>query len=87
MLRLFTASGEEVALDASALDAVGALKMLLAEKHFEKRFSKFQLRLLKTGASELRDSEGLQAMDVQLIILQRGARQELRGELRRRQSG
>lgn len=80
MLRVFTASGEEVAaLDASDLDAmcagestVGALKMHLAEKHFEKRFSRFQLRLLRAGdPSELGDEEGIQLpMDVQLMLMQ-----------------
>lgn len=64
-LRISTASGEELVLAAAELDGmvkefgstVGALKRHLAQKHF-KKYSRFQLRVLKEGTSvELQDEE------------------------------
>ena len=80
MLRLFSAgSGEEVAaLDASEFDAmvaergstVASLKRHLAETLFEKRYSRFQLRILREGDTELRDEEGIAfAENLQLMLL------------------
>ena len=78
MLRLLsTASGEELAaLDASEFDAladrgstVGALKRHLAASHFEGKYTRFQLRILR-GAEELEDEESIAwAEDLQLILL------------------
>ena len=81
MLRLFSAgSGEEVAaLDASEFDAmvaergstVASLKRHLAETLFEKRYSRFQLRILREGdPTELHDDkEVVLPMDLQLIFM------------------
>ena len=81
MLRLFSAgSGEGVAaLDASEFDAmvaergstVASLKRHLAETLFEKRYSRFQLRILREGdPTELQDDdEVVLPMDLQLIFM------------------
>ena len=60
MLRIYSAaSGEGVAsfeeVDEVELGStIGSLKRYLAKKHFENRFSRFQLRLFREGdASEL----------------------------------
>ena len=78
MLRLLSAaSGEELAaLDASEFDAladrgstVGALKRHLAASHFEGKYTRFQLRILR-GAEELQDGEVIELpMDLQLIVM------------------
>ena len=64
MLRLSSAaSGEDIAsfeeVDEVELGStIGSLKRHLANKHFEDRFSRFQLRLFRAGdASELSDDE------------------------------
>ena len=81
MLRITSAaSGEEVAcLNGAQFDAMvkecgsslGSLKRFLAEKHFKKQFSRFQLRFLREGdPDDLKDDEILApAMDLQLILL------------------
>ena len=74
------ASGEEVvALDAGQFEAVveeygstvDSLKRYLAQKHFPKRFSRFQLRILREGSSsEMEDEESItQPLDLQLILM------------------
>ena len=79
MLRLFSAaSGEAVAaLDASEFDAlvvgrgstVGSLKRHLAARHFERKYTRFQLRILRE-AEELQDGEVIELpMDLQLIFM------------------
>ena len=80
MLRVISAaSGAEVAaLDAVQFDAmvadggatVGALKRHLAVKHFERKYSRFQLRILTEGnPEELEDDEIIELlMDLQLML-------------------
>ena len=81
MLRIsLAASGEEVvALDAGKFEAVveeygstvACLKRYLAQKHFPKRFSRFQLRILREGSSsEMEDEESISTpLDLQLILM------------------
>ena len=81
MLRVVSAaSGEEVhAYDKAQFDAmvadsgatVGALKRHLAVKHFERKYSRFQLRILREGnPEELEDDEIIVLpMDLQLMLL------------------
>ena len=77
MLRIYSAaSGEGVAsfeeVDEVELGStIGSLKRYLAKKHFENRFSRFQLRLFREGdASEFQDDETLtQPLDVQLMLM------------------
>ena len=81
MLRIrLAASGEEVvALGASDFEAVveqygstvASLKRYLAQRHFPKRFSSFQLRILQEGdAVEMEDEESIRApLDLQLILM------------------
>ena len=74
MLRIFFASGKELAhLPLSELQPVNvlALKRYLVEKHFEKRYSRFQLRILKEGdPNELEDQEAFtESTDLQLMLL------------------
>ena len=81
MLRIFSAaSGHEVAaLDAPAFDAlvengaptVGSLKRHLAEKHFKRKYSRFQIRILREGDPiELQDDDSLTVpSDLQLMLL------------------
>ena len=81
MLRFrLAASGEEVvALDASDYEAVveqygssvASLKRYLAQRHFPKRFSRFQLRILREGDSmEMEDEESITSpLDLQLILM------------------
>ena len=81
MVRVSSAtSGEELlSLDAAEFDAmvrgygstVGSLKRHLAERHFEKRYSRFQLRFLREGApDELLDDENIMLpMDLRLMVL------------------
>ena len=80
MLRVSSAaSGEELlSLDAAEFDAmvavygstVGSLKRHLAERHFKKRYSRFQLRFLRDGEPhELGDDEAaMPPMDLQLMV-------------------
>ena len=74
------ASGEEVvALNAGDLEAVvqeygstvASLKHYLAQRHFPKRFSRFQLRILREGdSSEMKDEESITPpLDLQLILM------------------
>ena len=81
MLRIrLAASGEDVvALDTSEFEAVveqygstvASLKHYLAQRHFPKRFSRFQLRILREGASmEMEDVESITPpLDLQLILM------------------
>ena len=81
MLRIcLAASGEEVvALDAGKFKAVveqygstvASLKRYLAQRHFPKRFSRFQLRILQEGVSmEMEDEESITLpLDLQLILM------------------
>ena len=81
MLRISSAaSGEELlSLDAAHIDTlvqgygstVGSLKRHLAERHFQKRYSRFQLRFLREGApDELQDDENIMPpMDLQLMLM------------------
>ena len=81
MLRIcLAASGEEVvALDAGHFEAVVAqygstvasLKHYLAGRHFPKRFSRFQLRILGEGDSmEMEDAESITPpLNLQLILM------------------
>ena len=81
MLRVSSAaSGEELlSLDAAEFDAMvavygstgGSLKRHLAERHFKKRYSRFQLRFLREGApDELQDDENITPpMDLQLMLM------------------
>ena len=81
MLRIrLAASGEEVvALDASEFEAVveqygstvASLKRYVAQRHFPKRFSRFQLRILREGDSvEMVDEESITPpLDLQLILM------------------
>ena len=81
MLRIrLAATGEDVvALDASEFEAVveqhgstvASLKRYLAERHFPKRFSRFQLRILREGSSsEMEDEESITPpLDLQLILM------------------
>ena len=81
MLRIcLAASGEEVvALDAREIQAVveergstvASLKHYLAQRHFTKRFSRFQLRILREGDSkEMEDEESITPpLDLQLVFL------------------
>ena len=81
MLRIrLAASGEEVvALGASDFEAVveqygstvASLKRYLAQRHFPKRFSSFQLRILQEGdAVEMEDEESITPpLDLQLILM------------------
>ena len=78
MLRIrLGASGEEVAcLDVSQLredgkPTFGSLKRYLARKHFQQKYSRFQLRLLREGdSSELEDFEIITApLDLQLVLM------------------
>ena len=81
MLRIrLAASGEEVvALDASEFEGVveqygstvASLKHYLAGRHFPKRFSRFQLRILREGDSvEMVDEESITPpLDLQLILM------------------
>ena len=80
MLRVFYTSGEEVAsLEGSDYDSmvrdygstVGSLKRYLAKDRFQKRYSRFQLRLLREGDSnELQDGESLTLpQDLHLILM------------------
>ena len=81
MLRIrLAASGKEVAvLDASEFKAVveqygptvNALKRYLAQKHFRKRFSRFQFRILRQGdIQEMEDDESITPpVDLQLILM------------------
>ena len=81
MLRIrLAASGEEVvALDAGQFEAVveqygstvTSLKRYLAQRHFPKRFSRFQLRILRDGdAVEMEDEESITPpLDLQLILM------------------
>ena len=81
MLRISSAaSGEQLlCLDAAHVDAlvqgygstVGSLKRHLAERHFQKRYSRFQLRFLREGApDELQDDENIMPlMDLQLMLM------------------
>ena len=84
MLRVcFAASGDEVAIiEASHCDyvsvvnehgsTVGSLKRFLAEKHFQKRYSRFQLRLLHAGDPNfLEDDESVTPpAELRLVVLQ-----------------
>ena len=78
-MRIFSAAGEEVAvLDAGEFAAmasergasVGGLKRHLA-RYWERRYSRFQLRILREGGrEELQDDESITAAeDLQLIFL------------------
>ena len=81
MLRISSAaSGEElVSLDVAEFQdvlevygcTVGSLKRHLAERHFKKRYSRFQLRFLREGApDELQDDENITPpMDLQLMLM------------------
>ena len=81
MLRIrLAATGEDVvALDASEFEAVveqhgstvASLKHYLAQRHFPKRFSRFQLRILGEGSSsEMEDEESITPpLDLQLILM------------------
>ena len=81
MLRVVSAaSGEEVhAYDKAQFDAmvadsgatVGALKRHLAVKHFERKYSRFQLRMMREGKpEELEDDEVIALpMDLQLMLM------------------
>ena len=78
MLRISSAaSGEEVAsvpvseLLQEGLPSVGLLKRFLAQRHFEKKYSRFQLRFLREGdPSELKEDEQITAAtELQLMIL------------------
>ena len=83
MLRIcFAASGDEVAIiEASHSDyvsvvnehgsTVGSLKRFLAEKHFQKRYSRFQLRLLHAGDPNfLEDDESVTPpAELRLVVL------------------
>ena len=79
MLRIVSAaSGEEVAaLAVSELSAedgaptIVSLKRYLAKEHFQKRYSRFQLRLLREGDPKfLEDSEILAPpLDLQLVLM------------------
>ena len=79
MLRIVSAaSGEEVAaLAVSELPAedgaptIVSLKRYLAKEHFQKRYSRFQLRLLREGDPKfLEDSEILAPpLDLQLVLM------------------
>ena len=81
MLRIrLAASGEEVvALDAGGFEAlvmqhgstVIALKIYLAQKHFQKKFSRYQLRILREGDSTaLKDEESITLpLDLQLVLM------------------
>ena len=81
MLRIcLAASGEEVAaLNAGEFESVvekygstvASLKRYLAQKHFSKRFSRFQLRILRQGdLHEMQDHESITpAVDMQLILM------------------
>ena len=83
MLRIcLAASGEEVTVvEAGNSDyasivseqrsTVGSVKRYLAEKHFHKRVSRFQLRILRAGDPHfLEDDEGVTApQELQLVVL------------------
>lgn len=81
MLRISSAaSGEEVAaLNSGDFEAmvgergstVGSLKHYLAQRHFRKTFSRFQLRILREGdSSELGDDETISLpLDLQVICM------------------
>ena len=79
MLRIrLASSGEEVVLlNAGEFErvvhgsTVASLKRYLALKHFPKRFSRFQLRILWEGdSSEVEDEESIMLpLDLQLILI------------------
>ena len=77
MLRISSAASGEDIVSFEEVDEVelgstiGSLKRHLANKHFEDRFSRFQLRLFREGdASELSDDETLrQPLDLQLMMM------------------
>ena len=78
MLRILSAaSGEEVAtLAVSELPGDGAptivsLKRYLLKEHFQKRYSRFQLRLLREGdPGELREDEIITPpLELQLVLM------------------
>ena len=81
MLRIrLAASGEEVvALDTGGFEAlvmqhgstVKALKIYLAQEHFQKKFSRYQLRILREGDSTaLKDEERINPpLDLQLVLM------------------
>ena len=90
MLRIVSAaSGEEVAaLAVSELPAedgaptIVSLKRYLAKEHFQKRYSRFQLRLLREGDPKfLEDSEILAPpLDLQLVLMNHLPQEEDRGK-------
>ena len=78
-IQLATSGEEAVALNAGDLEAVveqygstvASLKRYLAQRHFPRRFSRFQLRILREGDSvEMKDEESITPpLDLQLILM------------------